>query len=142
VFSTLPAASLISLVDHPGDSSHRGALEPTLQQLLHIEPNSNFIDSITKNKMKGSIRAIVASHNTLSARENTTFSFTKNLSQIIIKHNEIIELEARTFESVLNLNHLDFGYNSIEYADGSLFRRNELLTQKYFRTIYNYINWI
>jgi hypothetical protein len=82
VFSTLPAASLISLVHHPGDSSQRGALKPKFQHLLHIEPNSIFIDSFKKN-MNGSIRAIVASHNILSDLENTTFNSKNNLSENI-----------------------------------------------------------
>jgi hypothetical protein len=43
----MPASSLTSLVDHPGYSSQRGALEPIFQQLLLIDPNSIFIDSIT-----------------------------------------------------------------------------------------------
>jgi hypothetical protein len=48
----MPAASLLGFVDNPGDSSQRGTLKRTLQQLLHIEPNSNFTDSVTKKKKK------------------------------------------------------------------------------------------
>jgi hypothetical protein len=92
--------------------------------------------------MNGIIQAIVASHYILSALENTTFRSKKNLSEIILRNNEIRELHARKSESLLNLPHLDLGYNSIEYVDGSLFRGNKLLIQRYFRTTDNYINWI
>jgi hypothetical protein len=82
VFSTLPAASLISLVHHPGDSSQQGSLEPKFQQLLHTDLIASSVTALTKN-MNGSIRAIVASHNTLSDLENTTFNSKTKLSENI-----------------------------------------------------------
>jgi hypothetical protein len=91
--------------------------------------------------MNGSICVIVAFHNILSALEKP-LSAPKKTLKITLRHNVIRELEARTFESVLNLHHLYLGYNSIQYVNGSLFRKNELLIQRYFRTTDNYINWI
>jgi hypothetical protein len=139
VFLIFPAASLLILVDHPGDSSQLGTLEPKFQQLLHIEPNSIFIDSVTNKHERKYTRDCGFSQYTRSRLHVDMFRSPCLLALSIVSYNRISYLESNQISKNLNLQNLDLSSNTTERVEAHMLKNNTLIEQTQFIRLQHFL---